>query len=84
MPAMSRASASVPARPFPPAIERSVGAVGRPLIWLWDHGFRFLVVLAAIGLGFIAAALFQAKNAYDAHFMKKISRQAPASVETST
>jgi hypothetical protein len=50
MPAMSRASTSAPARPFPPAIERSVGVVGRPLTWLWDHGFRFLVVLDGIAL----------------------------------
>lgn len=45
----------------------------------WPLGW---VVLGAIGLGFIAAAFFQAKNAYDAHFMKNISRQALASIET--
>jgi exopolysaccharide biosynthesis polyprenyl glycosylphosphotransferase len=50
MPAMSRASTSASSRPFPPAVERTVSAVGRPLTWLWDHGFRFLVVLDGIAL----------------------------------
>ncbi len=27
-----------------------MGAVGRPLTWLWDHGFRFLVVLDGVAL----------------------------------
>ncbi len=27
-----------------------MSAFGRPLSWLWDHGFRFLVVLDAVGL----------------------------------
>ena len=50
MPAMSRASTSAPSRPFPAAIERTVSAAGRPLTWLWDHGFRFLVVLDGVAL----------------------------------
>lgn len=45
----------------------------------WPLGW---VLLGIIGMGFIAAALFQAKNAYDAHFMQKISGRAPRSVET--
>lgn len=38
------------ARPFPTPVERAVASVGRPLGWLWGHGFRFLFVLDAIGL----------------------------------
>ncbi len=53
--------------------EAASGLLSWPLGW---------VVLAAIGFGFIVAGVFQAKNAYDAHFMQKISGQAPASVET--
>lgn len=53
--------------------EAASGLLALPLGW---------VLLAAIGLGFIVTAVFQAKNAYDAHFMKKISGQAPPSVET--
>lgn len=37
-------------RPFAPAVERTVSLFGRPLTWLWDHGFRFLVVLDAVAL----------------------------------
>jgi exopolysaccharide biosynthesis polyprenyl glycosylphosphotransferase len=37
-------------QPFPPAIERVVGRVGRPLGWMWDRGFRLLTVLDAIAL----------------------------------
>lgn len=37
-------------RPFPPAIERAVSAAGRPASWLWEHGFRFLLVLDAAAL----------------------------------
>jgi exopolysaccharide biosynthesis polyprenyl glycosylphosphotransferase len=36
--------------PFPPAIERAVSRAGRPLGFLWAHGFRFLVVLDALAL----------------------------------
>ena len=37
-------------RPFAPSIERLVTLFGRPLSWLWDHGFRFLVVLDGVSL----------------------------------
>lgn len=37
-------------RPFPRPLEAAVGRVGRPLAWLWDRGFRFLVLLDAVGL----------------------------------
>ena len=40
----------VVAAPFPPLVERVIGAIGRPLSWLWARGFRFLVVLDAITL----------------------------------
>ncbi len=40
----------VTTRPFSPVVERSVATLGRPLSWLWDHGFRFLVVLDAVAL----------------------------------
>jgi lipopolysaccharide/colanic/teichoic acid biosynthesis glycosyltransferase len=40
----------VGAAPFPPAVERAVGAAHRPLSWLWSRGFRFLVALDAITL----------------------------------
>ncbi len=36
--------------PFPPIIESIVSRAGRPLGWLWDHGFRFVLVLDAIAL----------------------------------
>jgi len=36
--------------PFPPAIERAVSRARRPLGFMWDHGFRFLVVLDAVAL----------------------------------
>ena len=55
---MSRASTpTTTSRPFPPVIERAVGAVGGPLTWLWDHGFRFLVVLDAISLYTLMVAI---------------------------
>ena len=48
---MSRASTpSTHSRPFPPAIERAVGVFGRPLTWLWGHGFRVLSLLDAVTL----------------------------------
>jgi exopolysaccharide biosynthesis polyprenyl glycosylphosphotransferase len=51
MPAAPPAPASsARPRPYPSAIERSVGTFGRPLSWLWDRGFRFLVVLDAVAL----------------------------------
>lgn len=37
-------------RPFAPPVERVVGVFGRPLTWMWDHGFRFLVVLDGVSL----------------------------------
>lgn len=36
--------------PFPPVIERAVSRAHRPLGFLWDRGFRFLVILDAVGL----------------------------------
>ncbi len=36
--------------PFPPVIERAVSRAGRPLGFMWAHGFRFLVVLDALSL----------------------------------
>lgn len=36
--------------PLPPVIERAMSRVHRPLGFLWDHGFRFLVVLDAVAL----------------------------------
>lgn len=38
------------AQPFPELIERAIGQFGRPLGWMWDRGFRFLLVLDAIAL----------------------------------
>ena len=38
------------ARPFPPAVERAVGTVNKPMSWLWNRGFRFLVGLDAVAL----------------------------------
>ena len=37
-------------RPFPRPLEAVVYHAGGPLSWLWDRGFRFLVVLDAVGL----------------------------------
>jgi exopolysaccharide biosynthesis polyprenyl glycosylphosphotransferase len=36
--------------PFPPVIERAVSRARRPLGFMWDRGFRFLVVLDAVAL----------------------------------
>jgi lipopolysaccharide/colanic/teichoic acid biosynthesis glycosyltransferase len=36
--------------PFPAAIERAVSRAGRPLGFMWAHGFRFLVLLDAVAL----------------------------------
>lgn len=44
----------------------------------WEIG---PVVLGIIGLGFIVAAIMQAKSAYDAHFMKHVGAGAPSYVE---
>lgn len=43
-------TAEATTRPFAPSIERAVGTFSRPLSWLWDHGFRFLVVLDGVSL----------------------------------
>jgi lipopolysaccharide/colanic/teichoic acid biosynthesis glycosyltransferase len=43
--------------PFPPAIERAVSRAGRPLGFLWAHGFRFLLVLDAIALYLLMVAI---------------------------
>lgn len=45
----------------------------------WEMGW---ILLGLIGLAFIIAAAFQAKNAYDAHFMEHISGRAPKEVRT--
>jgi exopolysaccharide biosynthesis polyprenyl glycosylphosphotransferase len=37
-------------QPFPEWAERAVGTFGRPLGWMWDRGFRFLLVLDTIAL----------------------------------
>jgi exopolysaccharide biosynthesis polyprenyl glycosylphosphotransferase len=50
MPTTTRAEPPTQQRPFPPVVERAVGTLGRPMSWLWTHGFRFLVVLDAVGL----------------------------------
>ena len=54
---VSPASASTVAEPsapaeqaFPVVIERVVNRANRPLMWMWRHGFRFIVVLDAVGL----------------------------------
>jgi len=53
---MTQPTSEVPRRephepvPFPPTIERAVSRARRPLGFMWDHGFRFLVVLDAVGL----------------------------------
>ncbi len=44
----------------------------------WDIG---PIVLGIVGLGFVAAAVMQAKKAMDAHFMKHVSGRAPTYVE---
>jgi exopolysaccharide biosynthesis polyprenyl glycosylphosphotransferase len=36
--------------PFPATIERAVSRAGRPLGFMWAHGFRFLAVLDAVAL----------------------------------
>lgn len=43
----------------------------------WEMGW---VLLGLIGLGFLVAAVFQGKSAYDAHFMQRISGRAPHAV----
>ena len=43
--------------PFPPAIERLVSRAGRPLRFLWAHGFRFLVVIDAIAVYVLMVAI---------------------------
>jgi len=48
--AVSRAPASTPSHPFPPAAERIISVFSRPLSWLWSRGFRILVVLDAVAL----------------------------------
>jgi exopolysaccharide biosynthesis polyprenyl glycosylphosphotransferase len=40
----------IPVRPLVPGTEWLVRRVSRVSLWLWDRGFRFLVVLDAIGL----------------------------------
>ena len=45
----------------------------------WEMGW---VLLGVIGLGFLVAGVFQAKSAYDAHFMQRISGRAPHAVRT--
>lgn len=45
----------------------------------WEMGW---LLLGVIGLGFVIAGLFQAKSAYDAHFMRRISGRAPSAVRT--
>lgn len=40
------------------------------------------VLLGVIGLGFLIAAALQAKHAWDAHFMSRISARAPAAIRT--
>lgn len=45
----------------------------------WEMGW---ILLGLIGLGFIVAAAMQARNAFDAHFMQRLSGRAPASVKT--
>src|SRR6056297_3695867 len=56
--AMSRASTpSTHSRPFPPVIERAVGTFGRPLTWLWGHGFRVLSLLDAVTLYVLMVAI---------------------------
>ena len=53
---MTPSTSEVPRReqrdpvPFPPAIERAVSRAGRPLGFMWAHGFRFLAVLDAVAL----------------------------------
>ena len=37
-------------QPFPALVERAIGPFGRPLGWMWNRGFRFLVVLDAVAL----------------------------------
>jgi exopolysaccharide biosynthesis polyprenyl glycosylphosphotransferase len=43
--------------PFPAAIERAVSRAGRPLGFMWAHGFRFLVVLDAVALYLLMVAI---------------------------
>ncbi|HWL42913.1 MAG TPA: sugar transferase [Ilumatobacter sp.] len=52
-------------RPFPSPVERVVTGVGRPLGWLWSHGFRFLIVLDAVGLFLTILAINMARFGWD-------------------
>lgn len=45
----------------------------------WEMGW---ILLGLIGVGFLVAGVFQAKSAYDAHFMQRISGRAPHAVRT--
>lgn len=65
------------------ARQRAVGEAGgqeaASSLLTWPLGW---VLLGTIGLGFIVTAIFQAKYAYDTHFMRQINGRAPASVKT--
>ncbi len=45
----------------------------------WEMGW---ILLGLLGLGFLVAGVFQAKSAYDAHFMQRLSGRAPTAVKT--
>ena len=47
---MTRPETEPTSQPFPAAIERVVTRAHRPLGWMWNHGFRFLFALDAVGL----------------------------------
>jgi exopolysaccharide biosynthesis polyprenyl glycosylphosphotransferase len=47
---LTRPPSDTGSQPFPAAIERVVNRAGRPLGWMWRHGFRFLFAIDAIGL----------------------------------
>lgn len=58
---------------------KSGGQEAASTLLSWDLGS---LLIGLVGLGFVAAAAKQAKNAWDAHFMKHISSGAPGGIET--
>ena len=44
-------------QPFPDLVERAIGRAGRPLGWMWNRGFRFLLVLDMVALFAVMVAI---------------------------
>ena len=62
--AVSRVPASDRARPFPAVIEWFVGLFSRPLTWLWNRGFRMIVILDALALFGLMWAIIGVRSAF--------------------